>query len=469
MKAVVRKRLAAGADGAGREERMDMKKTRRGVLAGASVALSGAVLAACAPGGGPSSAEATKAAVPKEMTLVKPVGTDQVDKGWRDALEAASKATNVKATLLTEPGGVPFWEKRQNEFAAGSAGADVTYNQNNWVLIGGLKNMFVDHMPYMVRDKVNQGEYIKIELESWRWKNKQWALPYQSGGEAVMINKQMFQEKGVPLPSPSWTYDDLVAAAQRLHDPANNKAGIIIGQNGIQYMAGTFMRNYGGKVLNDARNKAIYADDANSTRGAEMNVDLHQKYKVTPTPAMMALVPSGSTLFRAGRAGIQIDYIGYIGAIADLGASNVDVLPPPKGPTGAQSARVVGNAWSILQLSKNPDPAWQVLRWLHTKEGLLGAGSGQLLGMGWPPIVYAGEAPIWADKFKGTRIADVIKIWTTAGHNQVVLPEGDLALNEMNPPWTRALNGEVGVREGLKESQDKVNVLFSKRPKEWEM
>lgn len=88
--------------------------------------------------------------------------------------------------------------------------------------------------------------------------------------------------------------------------------------------------------------------------------------------------------------------------------------------------------------------------------------------MGWPPITYAGEAPIWADKFKGTKVNDVVKVWATAGHNQVVLPEGDLALQEMNPPWNRALLGEVGVREALRESQDKVNLLFSKRPKEWE-
>jgi hypothetical protein len=57
----------------------------------------------------------------------------------------------------------------------------------------------------------------------------------------------------------------------------------------------------------------------------------------------------------------------------------------------------------------------------------------------------------------------------TPGHNQVVLPEGDLALQEMNPPLTRALNGEIGVREALRESQDKVNVLFAKRPKEWDL
>jgi ABC-type glycerol-3-phosphate transport system substrate-binding protein len=113
--------------------------------------------------------------------------------------------------------------------------------------------MFADHLPYLVRDKVNQAEYIKIELESWRWKGKQWGLPFQSGGEAVMLNKQLFAEKGVPLPAATWTYDDLVQITQRLHDPGNGRAGVVVGQNGIQYMAGTFMRNYGGKVLNPRR------------------------------------------------------------------------------------------------------------------------------------------------------------------------------------------------------------------------
>jgi hypothetical protein len=38
----------------------------------------------------------------------------------------------------------------------------------------------------------------------------------------------------------------------------------------------------------------------------------------------------------------------------------------------------------------------------------------------------------------------------------------------MNPPLMRALNGEAGVREALRDSQDKVNALFAMRPKEWE-
>ena len=441
--------------------------TRRALLgAGAAGVPTALALAAC---GTPPEGEA-KSAVPKEVTFVKASTAELVDDGWREALAAADKATNVRTTLLTEPGGADFWNKRQNEYAAAHAGADVTYNQNNWVLVGGLKGMFADHLPYMVRDKVNQAEYIKIELESWRWKGKQWGLPFQSGGEAVMLNRQLFAEKGVPLPGPTWTYDDLVQITQRLHDPGNNRAGVVVGQNGIQYMAGTFMRNYGGKVLNDARNRALYGDDASSVHGTEANVDLHQKYKVTPTPAMAELVPTGSTLFRAGLRAPSTSTTSATSPPSDLGARQRRGAPPPRGPAGAVRAR-------RRQRLVDPRPVQERRRRLegdalaahqggHAGRRLRSDGQGRL---GSPRSSGPARPRCGPTSSRAPGSQDLIKVWTGAGHNQVVLPEGDLALQEMNPPLARALNGEIGVRDALRESQEKVNVLFAKRPKEWEL
>ena len=449
-----------------------MTTTRRAVLASSVPA--GIALAAC--GAAQTStqtaqqptAPAPTAGPPKEFTYVKPVNP-AVDPHWQAMFDNAAKATGVKVTLQPEPGGAPFWEKRQNEFAAGTPSADAMYNQNNWVLIGGLRGMFVDHMPLMTRDKVDTKQYIPIELDSWKWKNKLYGIPFQSGGEGVLLNKQLFAEKGIPLPATSWTYDDLLAICQKLNDPANNLAALEVGQNGIQYMAGTFMRNFGGKVLNEQRNKAIYADDVKSAEGTQFNVDLHQKHKVTITPEMRPLIPAGSTALRSRVVAIQMNYVNFGPSVQSLGEGNVDVLPPPKGPGGVQTARAVGNAWSILSQSKNQDGAWTVLKWLHTRDGVLGSDAAGLKALtGWPPLIWAGSSPQWMDQFKGTRAADLQKVWATAGHNQVVLPEGDLALQQMNPPLARALSGEIGVREALRESQDKVNALFAQRPKEWE-
>ena len=445
--------------------------TRRMVVqSGSAVAAAGAsgALAACGIGGAQSSAEATKAAAPKEVTLVKTSSADNFDRAWQDMFDIGQKATGIKTTIVREPGGTAFWEKRQQEFAGGVANNDITYNQLNWFVIGGIRGMFVDHLPYFKRDKIDTSQYIKVEFESWMWKGKLWGVSFQSGGEGVMLNKQLFAEKGVPLPTPNWTYDDLIQLSQRLNDPAKNVAGLDVGQNGIQYMAGTFMRNFGGKVLNDARNKALYADDNNSVRGTEVNVDLHQKYKVTTTPQITALVPSGGSAFRSKMVAININYLGYVAALPDLGPGNIEILPPPKGPTGLQTARVAGNSWSILSLSKAQEAAWQVIKWAHSKEGVLKTPYFKT-GIGWPPMLWAADAPEWIDQFKGTNIASLQKVWQTAGHNQVVLPEGDIAITTMNGPLNDALAGKTSPKEALTQSQNAVNALFAQRPKEWEM
>ncbi len=446
------------------------RRSRRRVLAAAATQSAGmgmmVALAACGLGGGGQEAPAA-GTQPKEITLIKTQGTEVGERAWQATFDAATAATKVRINLIREPSGSSFWDKRQAEFAAGS-GPDVMYNQLNWFIVGGLKGMFIDHLPLFKRDKIDTSQYIKTEFESWQWKGRQWAIPFQSGGEGVMINRKLFDEKGVKYPTRDWTYDDLLQLCQKLNDPARGIAAIVIGQNGIQYMMGTFMRNFGGKVLNDARNKALYADDNNSIRGTELDVDLHVRYKYTPTPEITAAVPQGSTPFRAGKVAIQIDYLGgHAAAREALGADALDFAPPPKGPTGIQMARVAGNSWSILSLSKVQEAAWQVLKWTHTKEGMLN--TPQMQAIAWPPLIWAAESPQWLAPFKGTRIEDAQKVWQCCGHNQVVLPEGDLAITTMNAPMNRALAGEIATRDALRQSADAVNALFAQRPKEWEL
>jgi hypothetical protein len=148
----------------------------------------------------------------------------------------------------------------------------------------------------------------------------------------------------------------------------------------------------------------------------------------------------------------------------DIGMQNLDFLPPPKGPTGIQSVRVAGNAWSALSLSKNLEAVWAVLKYNHTKEGMLGP---QLEAISWPPLIWAGSEPKWADRFKGTHIEEVRANWQKNGQNQLTgVPEGDTVLAEMNAPITKALNGEIGTKEALRLSADAGNAIFAKRPKE---
>ena len=192
----------------------------------------------------------------------------------------------------------------------------------------------------MRRDKVDTKQYYKAELDSWAWKGKQWGIPFATGGETVLYNKKLFDAKGVKYPHKDWTYDEFLDACRRLNDPANGKWAVQVGQNGIHYMMGTFMLNFGGKRLNEAKDRALYGDDPKSIQGAELNVDLHRRYGFTPTPEALATVPTGKFPMELEMVAMEINGVfRHAKARAAIGAQNLDFAPPPKGPGGPDGQR----------------------------------------------------------------------------------------------------------------------------------
>ena len=382
----------------------------------------------------------------------------------RSPSRSPGEVNGVKVTVTWE-GSADYWTKRQAEFAGGSTSADVMVLNLDWVLPGGFSGMFVDHNEYMKRDRVDPKQYYKAALDTWAWKGKQWAIPLQAGGEMVLYNKKMFDERGVKYPTKDWTYDDLLAMCQRLNNPGQNKFAINIGQNGLHYMMGTFVYNFGGRLLNDTKDRALYGEDARSIQGAELDVDLHQRYRYTPTPEARATLPQGVAAFDAGMAAIDIDgSFRHTPARTAIGAENLDFAPPPKGPGGQQTAAVGGNGWAMANLSRAKEAAWRCLKWLHTKEGML---TPQLKAVSWPPLMWAGSAPEWLEIFKGTKINDVARVWETGGHDFLVLPEGSRAWTAANTPMSMALRGEIATRQAMQESARALNELFSQRPADW--
>ena len=176
-------------------------------------------------------------------------------------------------------------------------------------------------------------------------------------------------------------------------------------------------------------------------------------------------MPQGRTPMEVEMVAMEINGVfRHTNVRAAIGAENLDFAPPPKGPGGAQRVAVAGNAWSILNSSKARDAAWAALHWTYTKEGQQ---SPLLEAVSWPPVVAAANSPKWLELFKGTRIADVSKVWESGGHDLLVLPEGDKAWTTMNTPMNAALKGELGTREALQESQRQMNELFAQRPANW--
>ena len=438
--------------------------TRRTVLRTGGVAAATGLAGAAAGCGGSVDPASQQIAGPKEVAWSSyEIGLPE-QQAWDQQFRLAESTLGVKITNVWEPQ-LDYWTKRQAEYAAGSANLDAMINSLSWVVSGGLSGLFVDHTEYLRRDKVDTRQYYKADLESWSWKGKQWGLPMQAGGEVVMYNKSLFDAKGIKYPSKDWTYDEFLETCKRLTDAASNKFALLIGQNGIHYMAGTFILNFGGKRLNEAKDKALYGDDPKSIQGTTLNVDLHTRYRVTPTAEATATLPPRVRAFEAELVAMEINGIyRYTSARPALGAAKLDFAPPPKGPTGIQTATVAGDGWSILSLAKAKDAAWRVLRWLHTKEGMSGPA---LPVLSWPALIPVANSPAWLDQFKGTRIAEATRVWETGGHDLTSLPEGATANTTMNGPLNDALAGKIATVDAMRESARALNELFGRRPAAW--
>src|SRR5919199_4995045 len=426
---------------------MNTRITRRGLVMAAAPA-AGALAAACGGTSGGATTSQPALTGPKEINFVgyqsDPLRQSLFDQAWKAAGAAAGVTVNG-----TWEASADYWTKRHAEFASGATGVDVMVLNNDWVLPGGFNGMFPDHSEFFKRDKVDLKQFYPAALASWAWKGKQWALPFQAGGEMVLFNKKLFDAKGVKYPNKGWTYDDFLAACQKLNDPANNKFAVDVQQNGLHYMMGTFVLNFGGKLLNDTKDKALYGDDPNAIAGASLDVDLTQKYKYTPTAEAKATLPAGTPAFDAEMAAMEINgSFRHTPARTAIGVQNLDFAPPPKGKV--QMATVGGNAWAMSSLSKAQEAAWRCLKWLFSKEGQ--ANEPLLKAVSWPAIVATASTPQWLEIFKGTPIDDVSAVWQNGGHDLMGLPEGSKAWTTANTPMNDALAGKNAAQNAMQES-----------------
>jgi multiple sugar transport system substrate-binding protein len=314
---------------------------------------------------------------------------------------------------------------------------------------------------------VDTRQIYQAEFNSWAWKGKQWGIPFASGGEVVPYNKRLFDQKGVKYPAKDWTYDDFLDTCRRLNDPANNRWAVTLVENGLYYIGATFAYNFGGKVMSDAKDRAVYADDPKSIQGTQLNVDLHTKYGYAPPAAALATLPAGKRPIEVEMAAMEISgNFRHTNIRAAIGEA-LDYAPPPRGPA-AQTAAMAGNAWSIMSTSRVKDAAWKVLKWVElTKEGML---SPQIKAIAWPPLIAAADAPEWKDQFKGTRMAEAAKVWETGGRAILVTPDaGDLwgLMDAGTPPLNKAFLGEQSVVDAMRESARQVNEVIARRPPEW--
>jgi multiple sugar transport system substrate-binding protein len=337
--------------------------SRRRFLHASGVALGvgpTAALAACVPGSQEGASSPSQ----------QPVTLRFVPAGFHADLDQIIvdqyHAENPRITISFEPIPTTYVDKITALQAGGNL-PDVIYVADAHVKPFAANKIAADMEKLAAKDKASQAllkDVYPAMLDLGRVKSipGQYMLPWALDVLLMYYNKTMFQQAGVEFPKPTWTMDDLIAAAKRLtkeaDTPSQSQYGLTLSWTAwSEYVP--WMRGYGGDFVSDDGKKQLI-DAAGSIDGIDAMASLVTKHKVAPPIG----TDFGGNAFQLGKVGMMFSIRNTTVAIRkNVGANfdwDVELRPafPKKRVTGMGTA-----GEGVSTQTKYPDEAWQVVKY----------------------------------------------------------------------------------------------------------
>jgi multiple sugar transport system substrate-binding protein len=227
--------------------------------------------------------------------------------------------------------------------------------------------------PDLTVDDFSAGGRLFAQNDKGEMRSLPWSVDYF----ILYWNKEIFAKKGVAPPK---TLDEMVAAAEKLNDPANGIYGFTGRglRNANMVLWTNFFLNYGGEFLDGKGN--ILTDGPEAIEATKLYQRLLTK-SAPPGVAGFNWMESMASLTQ-GRAAMWIDADGWAPPIEDPNASRVvgkiGYSVVPAGPKGQYSA-TYGDGIGIAQASTKKEAAYLYCQWAVSKimgARLLQAGGG---------------------------------------------------------------------------------------------
>lgn len=358
--------------------------TRRSFLKGLATVGVGAagaqILAACAPvaapaapaGGAaaPSTTESTAAPAATDVTLrvqAAPEGGQSVmptTMGQRYQTDSGVEVI-IEETIYGE-----IETKTQTGFISNTL-PDLLYGHHRWLFINFLKGIYMEIDEMLASDApADWADVYPSIIAGNQLDGKNFSVPgvvHPGGNIAVMYNKTMLAEKGLPEPAAGWTMNDWEELARAAADPAAGVFGMgFDGMNALHYYSNT-ARSFGapdstdGWIMNSEGTALTY----NTPLHAELSnwfVKLMDD-KVAPRKANY-IENSPTNIFTAGLNATHASIVGNVtNSLAKInGAFEMDAVLLPVGPEGRQGSCYSGNMHMISSKTAHPEEAWELLK-----------------------------------------------------------------------------------------------------------
>ncbi|WP_192930855.1 sugar ABC transporter substrate-binding protein [Deinococcus sp. AJ005] len=266
----------------------------------------------------------------------------------------------VKYNLV--PWGV-YWQKAAAMVAGGSTYDVMWMNLDNFPFYqsqGALAPIKLDTK--------TTAELPKVRTAPYQVDNQLYGVPLGPQPVTVYINRALFKERGVPIPTASWTFDQMVAAAKKLTFTKDGKQ--IYGINGadlqsdLEYGMSFYYGAGGTGLIKKTGNSYTASLDATFAKTSQKLLDLIYKDKVAPGP--QAASQQGYQMFLAGQMGILVQG-SWMVSTWDQNKDLDWAFAPFPSVDGKQPRPVVSaHALVIPTGSKNKEAAQTLITWMNT-------------------------------------------------------------------------------------------------------
>jgi ABC-type glycerol-3-phosphate transport system substrate-binding protein len=202
-------------------------------------------------------------------------------------------------------------------------------------------------------------DFNETLTEPFMFEGKLYAIPRYAYIMTITLNKKLFEDKNIPVPTADWSWDEFYEAAEAVSDPAKGIAGFAIMAKGTEggWNWSNFLYQAGGvaeKIENGKVSSAF-----NSEAGVKAMEFLKKiKWEANALPTNWAL-NYGDTwnLFKQGRAAMIVGNA-VEDAVNNGGMNKEDllVLPMPSMEKGGDHVGVLGGDYWII----NPQESLEV-------------------------------------------------------------------------------------------------------------
>jgi len=276
------------------------------------------------------------------------------------------EAENPNITVQETPVGAPddLFNRLATDFGGGGDTAPDVFalggaKPQEYGAVGALLDLD------QVADIVQVDKYPDYSTTSATVDGTLYGLPSGGNATAAFINVDIFNEAGVPVPDETWTWDDLIEAANTI-----GSAGLTNSNGAPVYGVDLRIQDIIGTYAAQVTEYGIYDFDGQLGVEAEDIAGLYEKEVELqegggiPDPTIITAgwaLPPDQQLYTLGQAAITFGYSNLISTYGTAGETLI--LTPPTDTDTTGVALLPSAYWSINAATEHPEAAAKLVDW----------------------------------------------------------------------------------------------------------